>query len=293
MNATLDIDLLRTFQAVVRFEQFLAAATFLNRSPSAVSLHIRRLEEIAGGRLLERDNQTVTLTPLGRRFSLQSAELLGLHDRLVAGFTAPTVSGRVRLGISEEYATDLLGCIWHPLTSRYPQIELEVETASSGGLSDRLQRGQLDIALLVRRVDSAAEGVVLHTFGTTEPVWVAAPGYQLAQDKPVPLALHGEGCPYRTVAVAALTRHERPWRMVIMTAGVSALESTIKAGMAIGIVDRSRVSGQMRILGASDGLPVLPLHELHLVKAAGSLSDACEVLIELIGDHLDLLNRTG
>ncbi|MCI8209830.1 LysR family transcriptional regulator [Pseudomonas sp. S25] len=285
MQSTLDIDLLRTFQAVVRFEQFLAAATFLNRSPSAVSLHIRRLEEITGGRLLERDNQNVTLTPLGRRFALQSAELLQAHDQLLAGFRSPTISGRVRLGISEEYAAALLHSTLAPLTSGYPQIELEVETASSGRLIDQLQRGQLDLALLVVPIDASSPDQPLKTFGTTEPVWVAAPGYQLRADKAVPLALHGEGCPYRSVAVDALSRIGRAWRTVVMSAGSSALETTICAGMAVGIIDRSRVSAQMRILGAEEGLPPLPLHRLQLVKAAGEASAACDILIGLISDH--------
>ncbi len=289
MQATLDIDLLRTFQAVVRFEQFLAASTYLNRSPSAVSLHIRRLESIAGGRLLERDNQNVTLTPLGRRFALQSAELLRLHDSVLAGFISPAVSGRVRLGISEEYAGALLQCLLPPLNSAYPAIELEIETGSSGRLNERLQRGRLDIAFVVEAVNAPVNpqrsDLLLHTFGTTEPVWVAAVDYRLQADKPIPLALHGKGCPYRAVAIDALNVLGMTWRTVVMTAGVSALETTIGAGMAIGIMDRGRVNGQMRILGANDGLPALPLHELQLVKAPGESSAACNVLIELIGDH--------
>ena len=285
MHSTLDIDQLRTFQAVVRFGQFLAASAFLNRSPSAVSLHIRRLEDIAGGRLLERDNQTVTLTPLGRRFALQSAELLQLHDRLLAGLVTAPVSGRVRLGISEEYAATLLNCILAPLAADYPQIELEIETGSSGRLNERLQRGRLDLAFLVEAVNHEKSALALRTFGTTEPVWVAALGYQLAADKPLPLALHGKGCPYRSVAVDALTRLGRSWRTVVMTAGVSALETTICAGMAIGIVDRARVTSQMRIVGTGEGLPVLPLHEMQLVRAPGVPSAAAEILARLINDH--------
>ena len=289
MQSTLDIDLLRTFQAVVRFEQFLAAATFLNRSPSAVSLHIRRLEDITGGRLLERDNQTVTLTPLGRRFALQSAELLQMHDRMLAGYNAPSVSGKVRLGISEEYAGALLQCTLPPLSEGFPHVELEVETASSGRLHNQLQRGQMDLALVVELLDAQNAGEPpLFRFGTTEPVWVAAHSYRADPAKPLPLALHGNGCPYRSVALDALTRLGRPWRTMVMSAGTSALEATICAGLVIGIVDRDRVSPQMRILTEEDGLPTLPLHELQLVKAPGSPSAACEVLIRLIGDHFRL-----
>jgi DNA-binding transcriptional LysR family regulator len=288
MQMTLDIELLRTFQAVTRFQQFLAAATHLNRSPSAVSLHIRRLEDIAGGRLLERDNQTVSLTALGRRFAQQSAELLDVHDRILSALRMPSISGRVRLGISEEYAAALLHSLIGDLSSTYPQIELEVETGSSGRLDARLQSGQLDIAMLVEQIDMPVNPRTVRRFGTTEPVWVAAHGFQLPADKPLPLALHGTGCPYRAVAIETLERANRPWRMVVMSASASALETTICAGLAIGIVDRSRVSPQMRILSGEAELPALPLHAIKLVAAPGKSDAACEAMIELIGERFHL-----
>lgn len=289
MAETIDIELLRTFHAIVRFGQFLAASSFLNKSPSAVSLHVRRLEALAGGRLLERDNQTVNLTPLGRRFALQSAELLLLHDRMLASFSTPVASGRVRLGISEEYAGAVLGCTLPHLTADFPHIELEVETGSSGRLNTRLQRGQLDLALLVEPVEAtAAEARCIKTLGITQPVWVAAHDYRLDLARPVPLALHGKGCPYRSVAIDALSRLGRRWRVVIMSAGVTALETAIEAGLAIGIADRAQVRPGMRILTTADGLPELPMHELRLMLAPGKSSEAGEVVAGLIGHGFQL-----
>ncbi|VVN74158.1 LysR family transcriptional regulator [Pseudomonas fluorescens] len=289
MAETIDIELLRTFHAIVRFGQFLAASSFLNKSPSAVSLHVRRLEALAGGRLLERDNQTVNLTPLGRRFALQSAELLLLHDRMLASFSPPVASGRVRLGISEEYAGAVLGCTLPHLSADFPYIELEVETGSSGRLNTRLQRGQLDLALLVEPVEvTAPDARCIKTLGITQPVWVAAHDYRLDLARPIPLALHGKGCPYRSVAVDALTRLGRRWRVVIMSAGVTALETAIEAGLAVGIVDRAQVRPGMRVLTTADGLPELPVHELRLMLAPGTLSEAGEVLVGLIGHGFQL-----
>ena len=233
--------------------------------------------------MLERDNQTVSLTPLGRRFALQSAELLRLHDQMLASFSKPATSGRVRLGISEEYAGAVLGCTLPHLTANFPNIELEVETGTSGRLSTRLQRGQLDMALLVAPADVAApEMLCIKTFGITQPVWVAAHDYTQDLTKLVPLALHGKGCPYRNVAVDALTQQGRRWRAVIMSVGVTALETAIEAGLAVGIVDRTQVRQGMRVLTADEGFPELPVHELRLMQAPGELSEAGEVLVGLI-----------
>ncbi|WYX50277.1 LysR family transcriptional regulator [Achromobacter xylosoxidans] len=95
MNQSLDIDLLRTFHAVARLGQFRAAAEHVHRSPAAVSVHIQRLEAVVGGRLLERDNQSVTLTPLGQRVLGGTAELLRVHDRVLGG-----IQGRRLPGVS-------------------------------------------------------------------------------------------------------------------------------------------------------------------------------------------------
>ncbi|HBO7012223.1 TPA: LysR family transcriptional regulator, partial [Pseudomonas aeruginosa] len=139
MSANLDIELLRTFHAILRFGRFLAAASHLNRSPSAVSTHVRRLEELAGGRLFERDNQSVRLTPLGQRFQRQTAELLETHDRVLAGLRRREEPLRVRFGISEEYAGKLLGRLLPRLGAELPALELEVLTDASGRLAGRLR----------------------------------------------------------------------------------------------------------------------------------------------------------
>jgi hypothetical protein len=68
-----------------------------------------------------------------------------------------------------------------------------------------------------------------------------------------------------------------------MSAGVTALDTAIEAGLAIGIVDRARVSSGMRVLTVADGFPELPVHELRLMSAPGALSAAAEVLVGLIG----------
>jgi DNA-binding transcriptional LysR family regulator len=285
MSHTLSIELLRTFQAIVRFGQFLAAATWLNRSPSAVSLHVRRLEDMAGGKLFERDNQTVSLTPLGRRFALHGAELLQVHDRMLASFNRPLARGRVRLGISEEYAGALLQCTLSTLATLHPLIDLEVETGASGRLSRRLDQGQLDLALVVEPVgmDTPPERLV-KKIGTTEPVWVASHDYRLDSAKPLPLALHGKGCPYRCAAVDALARQGRRWRPVISSAGVVALEAAIAAGLAVGIVDRALLRADMRVMADAE-FPALPLHEMKLVLAPGDSSEACQVMAQLVCDH--------
>lgn len=281
-----EIDLLRTFQAVVRFGQFLAAASYLNRSPSAVSVHIKRLETLVGGRLLDRDNQTVTLTPLGRRFALQSNELLHVHDRMLASYAHTSTRGRVRLGISDEYADWLLHGLLAHLAAGYPDIELEIQTGSSGRLKGRVIGGQLDLAVVVEPLNTSDPATVpLQRFGSTEPVWVAGRDFQLDPAKPLPLALHANGCPYRAVGLDALASAGKRWRTIVMSASMTAVETAISAGLAVGILDRDRVGPRMRMLSFEEGLPALPVHEIQLVGAPGQATDAIQVVARLTGEH--------
>lgn len=285
-HLTFEIDLLRTFQAVVRFEQFLAAASYLNRSPSAVSVHIKRLESLVGGRLLDRDNQQVVLTPLGRRFALQSTELLRVHDRMLASYSQAGIRGRVRLGISDEYAERLLQGLLAHLAAGYPDIELEIQAGTSGKLRTRVDCGQLDLAVVAQPLsEDASSTAPLQRFGTTEPVWAASEDFRMDREQPVPLALHAEGCPYRAAALDTLARMGKRWRTVLMSASMTALETAVSAGLAVGIIDRFRLGPRMRVLSAEEGFPPLGLHEIQLIGTPGEVGDAVGIVARLAGEH--------
>src|SRR4051812_1872865 len=108
MPAILDIDLIRTFHTVARIGKFSAAAQLLHKSPAAVTVHIQRLEVVAGGRLLNRDNQAVSLTALGKRLLVATAELLSTHDRVLADLQGTRLAGRIILGVPDEYADHVI-----------------------------------------------------------------------------------------------------------------------------------------------------------------------------------------
>jgi DNA-binding transcriptional LysR family regulator len=284
MSATLDIDLLRSFHTIVRFGQFRAASTHLSRSPSTISMHVRRLEELLGGQLFERDNQAVTLTPVGRRFCVQTSGYLQMHDRLLAGFREEGItSGKVRLGVSEEYGDVLFRGLLPPLAAEYPGIELEVVTGYSGSLASLLSRGKLDIALLVDLLDIERNTDPLsQDLGLTQPVWVSAHSYRIDAENEIPLALHGEGCPYRAAAIDALTKLGTQWRPMVISATPNALKLAIKAGVAVGILDRGQVDAGMKLLQPSDGFPALPAYSVRLKFSSQQVSEACSAVARLV-----------
>ena len=172
MPAMLDLDLLRSFHMIARLGRFRAAAERLNKSPAAISVQVQRLEAVAGGRLFERDNRAVVLTPLGQRLLAGTTELLRVHDRLMDELQDTGPAGKVRLGVPDEYAGHVIRDILPVIVARWPRVVLEVETAASGVLTDQFQRGRLDMVVIVRPAGGEHDGRYLVA---TTPVWVAAP----------------------------------------------------------------------------------------------------------------------
>lgn len=273
MTTVLDIELLRTFHAVARLGRFRAAAEHVNKSPAAVSLQIQRLEAVAGGRLLERNNQAVTLTVLGKRLLSSTDELLSAHDRLVDEIKGKRLAGRVVLGIPDEYAAHVIHDILPGFATSWPDVVLEVRTAPSLKLRDQVARGKLDLAIVVQPAHRSRAANVLTL---TTPVWVGSPMFSLDDSRPVPLALYAEPCPYRQAMMDALEAAGRKWRVVLDSGSTQVIKACVESGLAVTLLDRAKVTANMRVM---DGLPPIGDHEVVLMRGnTGRATEAIDVL---------------
>ncbi|WP_421684518.1 LysR family transcriptional regulator [Stutzerimonas urumqiensis] len=286
MGRVLDIDLLRTFHAIARSGRFKTAAERLHKSPAAISAHIQRLESVAGGRLLHRDNQSVALTPLGRRLLATTAELLSAHDRVLADLHGPRLAGRVALGVPDEYAAHVIGDILPIFAQDRPNVVLEVTTAPSLSLREQVRRGKLQAAVLAQPQGEREEGVQLLV--PTAPVWVAAASGAPESGwlDPLPLAVYAAECPYRQAMFDALRRSGRRWRLVLESPSGQAVKACVEGGLAISMLDRARVTARMQIL---DDLPVIPEHEVVFMRSAASAGDeVVDLLADCVRQHFRL-----
>ncbi|MBU4612687.1 LysR family transcriptional regulator [Achromobacter sp. GG226] len=284
MSVTLEIDLLRTFQAVARLGQFRAAAEQIHRSPAAVSVQIQRLEAVVGGRLFERDNQSVSLTPTGERLISHADELLRRHDAMLGELQGRRQAGRIKFGVPDEYAQHLIRDILPRFAAHWPEVVLEVITAPSLTLRDKVARRHLHLALTVQPL---GEQTAADALAVTTPVWVGARGGEetWGADRAVPgalpLALHASGCCYRDAMLRALDQAGRPWRVVLTSPSSLAVEACVEAGLAVSLIDRSRVTAAMQVL---EDLPTIPPHEAVLLHTPQA-GPAVERLASMIRRH--------
>jgi len=281
---TFDLDLLRTFVAVLDAGGFTAAARTLNSTQSTVSMQVRRLEAQLGAPLLRRLGRAVEATAEGERLQGHARHLLALNDQAWGELSSATVSGRVRLGVPDDYAFYLPEII-RSFRQQYPAVELQLTCDLSVRLLQSLEAGQLDLALVTRQPRSPG-GEVLRR----EPlVWVSAPGHAPEYEPLLPLSLFPqEACVFRERALAALTEAGRRWRVVYTSMSLTGQQAIVGAGLAVTVLIPSVVSPQLRILPADDdaSLPPLSMVEIALHRRAGRPSDAVRLLADMIRERV-------
>lgn len=102
------MELLRTFVKAIECGSFTRAAEMIGRTQSAVSVQIRRLEELTNVQLFHRDAHKLVLTSEGMFMAQYAERILALNDEALANLRQPSVSGKVRLGAPHEYTASLL-----------------------------------------------------------------------------------------------------------------------------------------------------------------------------------------
>ena len=176
-------------QVRLQTKSFSRAAERVHLSQSTVSQQIRRLEDIVGKSLFERDTRTVTLTRDGEALQSYAVRILDLMSEEVEQFRAPALSGHVRLGLSEDFASTGLTAPMVGFLRRNPEVELTIEIGMSGDLFRRLDEGRYDLVFAKRRHGSRRGRVV-----RSEPlIWCAgAQASNMKSADVVPLVLHPE-----------------------------------------------------------------------------------------------------
>ena len=145
----LDPACLRAFIAVTEAGGFTRAGIKLNRTQSAISMQVRRLEELLGTKLIE-DRKKATLTAAGERIVEHARRVLALNDEMVGRAKGADIAGRVRIGTPDDYVSFFLPTVLRRLSITHPQVEVEVRCNMSTDLMPAVDRGILDLAIISR-----------------------------------------------------------------------------------------------------------------------------------------------
>jgi DNA-binding transcriptional LysR family regulator len=276
----LELDLLKTLVAISETGSFSAAASAVHRSPSAISMQVKRLEEIVGKPVFIRDSRSVELTSEGEQLLVHARRVLDLNREMVSRFASPAIAGTVRLGAFDHSVEQFVPGLLRRFSESHPGVTVDVMVENSEVLMDKIRRQELDLAIVTCSFGVQADRNI--EILKREPlVWAGARGGIAVERTPLPVSVWEKGCAWREAALSALERQGREYRINFKSAYISGQKAAVLADLVVAPLPVSACGGEITILGEESGLPPLGDYSLGMALPA-----ECTEPIDALACHL-------
>src|SRR5271154_1079928 len=226
-----DMDALRSMVVGLDLGGFSHAAIRLNRSRSAVSMQLRKLEMQAGQRLFKRDGRGLSLTEAGEVLLQHARRVLAVNDEMGLALGAVSKGGTVRVGIPQDFAEVALQQLFSRFSKARPATHLEVRVGRNAAFAEDVAHGRLDMAVGFATVGTAGE----RRIATLPVYWVGRAKHAgaFSEDGIVPIVCFDGACLFRDMSIDALSRAGVPWRLSLTTPSLAAVWCGVRAGLGI------------------------------------------------------------
>ncbi|WP_279027706.1 LysR substrate-binding domain-containing protein, partial [Gibbsiella quercinecans] len=281
---TFDLDDLRSYVTGIELGSFAKAADRLGRSTSAVSAHLKKLEQQVGVPILRKSGRGMVMTEAGETLLGYARRLLELNDEAITAVRGLDLQGPVRLGLQEDFGETFLPAVLGRFARAHPQVRIEARIARNGELLDSLLKGQLDLALAW---DGGQASPYQHHLGQRALRWIAGQQVDIAQwlaaGEPLPLVVFDAPCLMRSAATDALDRAGIPWRIAFTSRSLSGVWAAVSAGLGITLRTGAGVPASLVCLPPGV-LP--PLGDIGVVlhradeKPAGAILRLADIIAE-------------
>ncbi len=276
----LDTDQLRSFLAIVDLGSFTRAAERVNKTQSAVSMHMRRLEEQLGCALFAKQGRGAKLTREGEDLIAYARRIVETEASALAALSRKGLRGSVRIGIPDDYAEAFLADILTRFNHLHPLVEVSATCENSQELTSLVEAGIVDLALVTYH-----EGLNSFELLRDEPLaWCASPKLKIRDGEPIPLAQGSLACVWRRATDEALGVRKDRVRAVFISKNFTAIGAVARAGLAVTVLPVGMIGEGLRALGPEFGLPKLPNTRMGLIFAHGALSEETRALAQAVRD---------
>jgi DNA-binding transcriptional LysR family regulator len=245
-------------------------------------MQIKTLESALGKPLFVRRPRGVTPTQDGEILLTFARRMLALRDEAWAAVVRPDVTGRVVIGVPDDYASSLLPSILKKFSATYPKVEIQVVGLPSLALAPMVKDGSVDLVCATRVKGLSGE------FVRFEPmVWAASPSApDIWRERPLPIAVFLPGSVARENAIRSLERAKITYRTSYESPSLLGLLSMVEAGLAVAPLARCAVPAHLTLLGHAQGLPEIAALEVILARSTKSKRPPCDFLAEKIMSEL-------
>jgi DNA-binding transcriptional LysR family regulator len=279
---TFDIRILRSLLSIAETGSVTEAARRLGRTQPAITLQLKRLEDLSGRALFRQEARRMVLTKDGELILTYAKSILRTHDELVSKLASDEIEGQVVLGTPDLYAAYVLPDVLSHFRKEFPRIQVQLQCSLSTPLVKLVHRGEVDVALVTRMNDFTG-GQVVHQ---EQLIWITGEHSTAHEETPVPLALLPPGNIFRDHAIEAMEASGRPWRIACISESVSGLQAAVFSGMAVTVLGRHAIVPGMRELPSSEAFPPLPKVEMLLYKSQAAINPAARALHEYLSFYL-------
>ena len=282
-RALFDLDLLRAVVTVADCGSFTVAAARLHSTQSTVSQKVKRLEEMAGQRLLIRGSHGIQPTDHGEKLLAGARRMLSLNDEMHDALAGAAVAITVRLGVPEDFVAGRTTQLLATFNRRHPQAKLEVTAGLSRHLTDAYDRGDLDL-VLVKQHRNARESVA---HWPEKLVWIDSARHPAVHLDPLPLVAFPPRGLYRDDMIQAAESRGRRWRISFTSSSLFGVQSAVAAGLGVSLLPARAVTAGHVVLAPRSGLPAVASMELAILHRP----TADPIVTELGRDLVRMLER--
>lgn len=262
MPRNLDLVALRSFVAVADAGGVTRASGFLNLTQSAVSMQIKRLEDMLGVEVLDRSGRQIALTASGELLLGYARKMLSLNDEVMNRLTRDPHEGEIVLGVPHDIVYPVIPQVLQHFARSYPKMKVTLISSFTRVLKAQFARGECDVILTTEDgVDPVGE-----TLAELPLVWVGAPQGLAWKQRPLRLA-YEHNCIFRTSVQAALDAAGIPWQMAVESDSTRTIEASVSADLAVHTVLAGSEPPYVERISHGGTLPELKRMKVNLYVA--------------------------
>jgi DNA-binding transcriptional LysR family regulator len=277
MIRNLDLTALRSFVAIADSGGVTRAAGQLNLTQSAVSMQIKRLEDLLQVALLDRSLRRVSLTASGEQLLGYARKILALNDDVLGRLMHEEFEGDVTVGVPHDIVYPVIPGVLRCFARDFPKMRVRLVSSFTKSLLEQFSRGECDMILTTE--DNVGQGG--ETLAELPLMWVGAPGGQAWKRRPLPLAFEHR-CVFRQGVQAALDALEIPWAMAVESDSTRTIEASVMADLAVHVALTGCEPAHLERIEHGDALPDLMTKRVNLYVAEASARRPQRALANLI-----------
>ncbi len=273
----LDITTLRSFVAVADSGGVTRAAGFLHLTQSAVSMQLKRLEEMLGLDLLDRSGRTIALTASGEQLLAYARRMIALNDEVIGRLTEQAHEGEITLGVPHDIVYPAIPQVLKQFHAAFPRVRVQLEASNTSVLREKFAKGECDLILTTE----TEPGRGAETLAIKELLWIGAPGGAAWRQRPLQLAFC-RLCLFRPHVVAALDAAGIPWQMSVDTDSDRTIEAAVSADLAAHAMIEGTAPPYLERIDHGGALPALPQQQINLYGGKSTSGEVGEWLADLL-----------